>query len=49
MQADLSVLQFEFQWNGATTKEHTAIQPKENYSWGLECQELRRFYTGGFA
>ena len=28
MQADLSVLQFEFQWNGATTKEHTAIRPR---------------------
>ena len=49
MQADLSVLQFEFQWSGATTKEHTAIQPKENYSWGLECQGLRRFHNAGLA
>ena len=49
MQADLSVLQFEFQWSGATTKEHTAIQPKENYSWGLECQGLRGFGARGLA
>ena len=49
MQADTSVSRFEFQWSGATTNEKTTTQPQENYSWSLECQELRGFATRGLA